>query len=197
MEEDKKNEGADPFVREPVTKEDDAGSMYVAVIGNDGTVLDATPITPEALTAVQETLRNLQAVSIKAKRAKRVTPFPEVTSQHTTPFPGTDSFLVLTGSFGPNVAKQPTLWSEGQGFDLTTPSGKLRVQGQTIGENTSLQHYVTSQIGPEGLKELAGLLDVYNLLTQGQDQMQNVEVTAKQVLQRIGKGDHADDDDEQ
>jgi len=175
----------------------EGGSMYVAVIDEAGEVRDVTPITREALSAVQETLRNLHAVPIPTKRSSRAAPFPPVTSQHVTPLPGTESFLVLTGSFGPNVSTQPSLWTEGQGFDLTTPTGKLRIQGQSTRENTSLQHYVTRELGPEGLKELAGLLDVYHLLTNGRDQALNVEVTAKQVLQRLGKGEHANDRDEQ
>lgn len=181
---------------EQTGQESGDGSMYVALIGGDGAVKDMAPISPEDLPSVQATLKNLQAVTTR-RRARRAPAFPAITSQHSTPAPATHSFLVLTGSFGPGVAKQPTLWTEGQGFDLATPSGTLRVEGLTIGENTSLQHYVASELGPEGIKELAGLLDIYYLLAQGLDQGENVEVTVKQVLQRIGKGDHADDDDEQ
>lgn len=146
----------------------------------------------ESLTAVQKTLSSIQAVPVK-KRASRTPAFPEVTSSHTTPLPATESFLVLSGTFGVNVSIQASLLDGG--FDVTTPVGKIRVQGQTSGENTSLQNYVTSELGPEGFKETAGLLDIYNTLTGGQSQTQNVEVTAKQVLQRMGKGNHADDND--
>jgi hypothetical protein len=172
------------------------GAMFVALIGEDGQVRDVAPIPPEALSGLQETLKTLKAVP-KSRRARRTPAFPAITSQHSTPMPGTSSFLVLTGSFSPSVAKQPMLWSEGEGFDLATPTGTLRVQGLTIGENASLQQYVEEELGPERIKELAGLLDVYFLLTHGQEQSENVEVTVKQILQRIGKGDHADDNDEQ
>jgi hypothetical protein len=151
--------------------------------------------TSEDLSTVEETLKAIQAVPVTPpiRRAPRVAPFPAVTSSHSTPLPGTESFLVITGSFGLNVNKQLAGAPEGQGFDITTPTGRLRIEGNTNGENSSLQQYVTGELGPEGLKELAGLLDVYILLTQGQDQTKNVEVTAKQVLQRMGKRDHADD----
>ncbi|GCE50194.1 hypothetical protein EI42_05411 [Thermosporothrix hazakensis] len=186
---------------EPISSQDemdDENSMYLALINHKGDIRNVTPISPGTLSTVQETLRHLKAVPVTpAKRARRVPPFPSVTSKHTTPLPGTEPFLMITTSFGPSVTKQPTLWNEGEGFDLLTPTGKLRIEGNTVGENISLQHYVASELGPEGLKELVGLIDVYLSLTQGQDQTQNVEVTAKQVLQRIGKGRHADDDDEQ
>ncbi len=178
---------------------EDGDALYVAIVGNTGEVRAVTPINPDDLPTVEETLKTLRSVTVTAptRRAPRVAPFPAITSKHTTPLPGTDSFLVITGSFGPNVYKQPSLWPEGQGFDITTPTGTLRIEGNTIGENTSLQHYVAGELGPDGLKELAGLLDVYIVLTQGQDQAKNVEVTAKQVLQRMDKGSHADDRDEQ
>ncbi len=147
---------------------------------------------PKSLMALQETLGSIQAVPVR-KRASRTPAFPEVTSSHSTPLPATESFLVLSGTFGVNVSIQASLLDGG--FDVTTPVGKIRVQGQTSGENTSLQNYVTSELGPEGFKETAGLLDIYDTLTGGQSQTQNVEVTAKQILQRMGKGNHANDND--
>lgn len=152
---------------------------------------DALPPS-RSLMALQETLGNIQAVPVR-KRASRTPAFPEVTSSHATPLPATESFLVLSGTFGVNVSIQASLLDGG--FDVTTPVGKIRVQGQTSGENISLQNYVTSELGPEGFKETAGLLDIYDTLTGGQSQTQNVEVTAKQVLQRMGKGNHANDND--
>lgn len=147
----------------------------------------------DSLAAVQKTLENIQAVSIKKQRATRIPAFPAVTSSHATPLPATETFLVLSGSFGANVAIQQSLLDGS--FDVTIPVGKIRVEGQTRGENTSLLNYVTSELGPEGFKETVGLLDIYNTLTGGQNQTQNVEVTAKQILQRMGKGNHADDND--
>jgi hypothetical protein len=177
--------------------ERDEQSMFVAIISHDGVFQDVTPISPEALTSVQKTLQELAAVEPKAKKQKRVAPLPAVTSQHVTPMPGTDMFLAITGSFGANV-KKPSSWQAGQGFDLVTPTGgRLRVQGDTGGENTALQNYVIRELGTEGLKELAVLIDAYDLLTQGQEQTLNVEVTAKQVLQRMGKGEHSDDTEAQ
>lgn len=170
----------------------DEQSMYLAILDNTGELKDVTPISPRVLSSVQKTLQDLTAADSKPNRQKRIPPLPAVTSHHVTPLPGTDSFLILTGSFGANVEK-PLSWTDGQGFDLVTPTGRLRVQGNTTGENTSLQNYVTRELGTEGLKELAVLIDAYDLLTQGHEQTQNIEVTAKQILQRMGKGEHADD----
>lgn len=193
MEEEKEQDQA--LIAQPGPQ--DEQSMFVAIIGHDGVFQDVTQISPEALTSVQKTLRDLAAVEQKAKKQKRVPALPAVTSQHVTPMPGTDTFLAITGSFGANVRK-PSSWQVGQGFDLVTPTGgRLRVQGDTVGENTSLQNYVTRELGTEGLKELAVLIDAYDLLTQGQEQMLNIEVTAKQLLQRMGKGEHADDTEAQ
>jgi hypothetical protein len=152
---------------------------------------DALP--PPTSLIMQKTLSNIQAVPVVKKRASRTPAFPEVTSSHATPLPATESFLVLSGTFGVNVSIQASLLDGG--FDVTTPIGRMRVEGQTSGENTSLQNYVTSELGPEGFKETAALLDIYDTLTGGQSQTQNVEVTAKQVLQRMGKGNHANDND--
>ena len=71
----------------------------------------------------------------------------------------------------------------------------LQVKGTSFDENTMLQQYVARDLGPEGLKHVAGLIDVYNFLTQGRNQKQDVKIAAKQVLQRLGYGRHADDKD--
>ena len=156
-------------------------------------IREETLASSDSLTAVQKTLESIQAVSIKKQRATRIPAFPAVTSSHATPLPATETFLVISGSFGANVSIQQSL-IDGS-FDVTIPVGKIRVEGQTRGENTSLLNYVTSELGPEGFKETVALLDIYNTLTGGQNQTQNVEVTAKQILQRMGKGNHADDND--
>lgn len=188
--------------RETPYQNDDESSMFIAVLGDD---LDAEgsdiAVSPEALSTAQRTLEQLGSPSEQQSQARRgrVAPFPPITSRHATPLPGTESFLVLLGSFGNNVVSQPTLFpeNEGDGIYLKTPTGALRVQGNTRGERRTLQHYVSDELRPDGLKELVGLIDAYRLLASGKDQAQNVEVTAKQVLQRIGKGAHADDKNEQ
>jgi hypothetical protein len=175
-------------------------SYYVTIAGNNGNIQSVTPVaSKEDLATVERTLKSIQAIPVTPPktRAPKTTPFPAITSNHATPLPGTESFLVITGSFGPNVIKQDSLWPEEKGFTLTTPTGELHIEGISNRENSSLQQYVASELGPEGLKELAGLIDIYIALTQGVDQEKNIEVTAKQVLQRMGKGKHADDNNEQ
>src|SRR5258708_5172943 len=132
----------------------------------------------------------------KIERKQRIPSLAAITSAHKTHLPGIDPFLTLTGSFGRGIIKQPELWPEGEGFYLTTPGGQVWVEGQSGPENILLQQYVASELGPEGLKHLTALIEVYDHLTQGVDQNLNVVVTAKQILQRIGRGEHADDSDE-
>jgi hypothetical protein len=127
----------------------------------------------------------------------RATRLPAVIPGRQTRLPGTASFEVITSSFGASIDKQPSLWSEEDSFELITPQGLLRIKGSTHKEHTTLQQYVAHDLAPDGLKILAGFLEVYDLLTQGRDQKQDVQVTARQVLQRIGRGAHADDRDEQ
>ena len=181
--------------------QNDERSMFIAVLGDeDGDIT----VSPEALSTAQRTLEQLQQGNTveqqnQARRGRQVTPFPPITSRHATALPGTESFLVLLGSFGNNVVSQPTLFPEGEneGIYLNTPTGTLHVQGNTRNERRTLQHYVSDELRPDGLKELVGLIDAYRFLATGKEQTQNVEITAKQVLQRIGKGQHADDKDEQ
>ena len=137
------------------------------------------------------------SISNTPDRVRKPLPLPSVRKNHSTPLPSTPSFLVLSSSFGPTVAKQPSLWHQGAGFDLITSAGTIRVEGMTESENVSLQHYVIHELRTEGLKGLVAAIDAYRLLATGCDQLQNVEVTLKQLLQRIGSGAHAEDMDQQ
>jgi hypothetical protein len=137
------------------------------------------------------------SISNAPDRVRKPLPLPSVRKNHSTPLPSTPSFLVLSSSFGPTVAKQPSLWHQGAGFDLITSAGIIRVAGMTESENVSLQHYVIHELGTEGLKGLVAAIDTYRLLATGCDQLQNIDVTLKQLLQRIGSGAHAEDLDQQ
>jgi len=128
-------------------------------------------------------------------RPRKPLPLPQVKQNHATPLPSTLPFLTLSSSFGPSVLKQPS--HMGEGFNLVTSTGIIHVEGITESENVSLQHYVANELGIEGLKELVAIVDVYRLLTTGCDQSQNIEVTPKQLLQRMGKGAHSEDRDQQ
>lgn len=133
----------------------------------------------------------------EAHKPVRATRLPAVVPRRQTHLPGTASFEVITSSFGPGIDKQPSLWSEEGSFELITPQGLLRIKGSTHNEHATLQEYIAHDLAPDGLKLLAGFLEVYDLLTQGRSQKQDVKVTARQVLQRIGRGAHSDDRDEQ
>lgn len=177
-----------------------SGKQYVGIIDEEGNVRKIKPLTPLEALSIEATIDQLsdaESSSDGEKKPKRVPKMMALTSGHRTSLPGLDEFLMLTGSFGPGITKQASLWPEESGFDLTLPNGRLRVEGQTGPENTSLQHYVARELGPEGLKHLTALIEVYDLITQGDDQKLDCEITAKQLLQRLGREDHADDKDEQ
>ena len=128
---------------------------------------------------------------------KKVVPIPPVKQDHITPLPGTPSFLVLTSSFCGSVKRLPSCQEESAGFDLTTPLGRLRVEGNNEHENFFLRHYLVNGLGSEGLKDLVALIDVYRMLSFNHAQAQNIEISTKQLLQRLGKGQHAADRGEQ
>ncbi|HTI15990.1 MAG TPA: hypothetical protein VL461_15715 [Dictyobacter sp.] len=173
--------------------------LLVGIIDTNGKVRSLKALPTNTLSSFEAMINQFPDAKINksTKSTRRRVSIPAITSGHKTPLPGTDSFLVLTESFGPQIAKQPSLWPEGEGFDLLTPTGSLRIEGQTLTENQLLQQYVARDLGPDGLKHLTGLVDVYLFITKGQDQKKDIEVTAKQVLQRIGREGHADDRDEQ
>jgi len=178
----------------------DPDAIRIEITTNDG-LHQVRMVSREALPTIQAALDYLPTVEERDRdtspKRTRVPPLPAITSGHQTRLPGTESFQVITQSFGTGIEKQPSLWPEGGGIELITPTGVLHIEGNTLTENNALQQYVARELGPEGLKHLAGLLDVYLLLTQGRSQKQDIQVTAKQVLQRIGREGHADDRDEQ
>lgn len=125
---------------------------------------------------------------------------PILTSNERTRLPSVESFRALTQSFGPGV--QPSLWQDGTtptgAILLHTPNGAyLRVQGANAWETTALHRYVADMLGPEGVKHMIGMLDAYHVQTGGGDRKADARVSLRQVLLRMGKGDHADDRDEQ
>ena len=195
MDDDKTQENNPALSQEDFSQDE----LLVGIIDTTGKVRSLKSLPTDTISSFRAIIDQLPDADLKKskKKAKRRPPLPAITSGHRTPLPGTDSFLVLTESFGPRIVKQSSLWPQGEGFDLITPTGALRIEGQTLNENQVLQQYVAQELGPEGLKHLTGLVDVYLFLSKGQDQKKDVEVTAKQVLQRIGREGHADDRDEQ
>jgi len=123
---------------------------------------------------------------------------PELTSAHRTRIPTLASFQSLTQSFGPAI--QRSTWNQEQAgtLELITPSGStLRVIGTNTTENMMLHHYVTSILGPEGLKHLLILLDAYYFQTGGLDRKTDARVSLRQLLLRLSKGSKADESEEQ
>ena len=134
----------------------------------------------------------------QAKTTMRQKSLPPITSSQLTRFPSANHFRALTQSFGPGM--QSELWNEETSTDwrLLTPNGSLlRVVGESDHENRALHHYLTSMIGPEGLKHLIILLDTYYAQTDGKDRKADATVSLRQLLVRMDRGDHADDIDEQ
>jgi hypothetical protein len=152
------------------------------------------PISQEKSSDILTYAKRLRPVSAQEKR---VVPLPTVKLDHMTPLPGIPSFLVLTTSFCFFVKKQISHLGGSTGFDLATPVGRLHVEGNTEIENGFLQNYVMCELAPAGLKGLVVLIDVYRMLSLKRDQSQSIDVTVKQLLQRMGKGEHASDRHEQ
>jgi len=127
---------------------------------------------------------------------KRVVPLPSMKQGHTTPLPGTPSFLVLVSSFC-SVKGLSSHRKENTGFSVATALGRLHVEGNNEYENILLQHYLMNGLGPECLKDLVVLIDVHRMFSFDHVQTENIQITVKQLLQRLGKGQHAADRDEQ
>ena len=169
-------------------------SSAPASSSNDGVVL---VIPQEALPAVQAALQGFPPTTTKkVQRRTRSPRIPTIHQGDQTQLPGIDPFRAITQSFSTSVEKQYPLWEEGS-IDLITPAGILTVQGETSTENATLQEYVSRDLGPNGLKHLIAFFDVYVLLTGGIEPNKNVQATAKQLLDRLGMGNHASDKDEQ
>ncbi|HEU5379684.1 MAG TPA: hypothetical protein VFV38_30030, partial [Ktedonobacteraceae bacterium] len=125
---------------------------------------------------------------------------PALTSQQRTRVPQGTHFQGLAQSFGPGMATHWSQWRHGAPghMEVITPNlSKLRVEGTGHAETAALQRYVTELLGPEGVKHLLGILELYYTQTGGADQHVNAEISLRQLLLRIGKGSHADDHIEQ
>lgn len=124
---------------------------------------------------------------------------PAHTPSDLTKLPITNAFLGLVQSFGPSI--RPSMWIRkhisGE-LQLMTPNGShLRVIGKNDWEGAALYDYVNNMAGPEGLKHLLTLLDVYYLQTGGRDPAADARVSLKQLLLRLKKGKKADTHEEQ
>jgi hypothetical protein len=119
---------------------------------------------------------------------------PAPTTAHRTRLPLNNAFIGLAQSFGPGV--HLSTWSKEHlngALQLETPNGsRLRVEGENDWERTALDNYVGGMLGPEGLKHLLVLLDVYYLQTAGRDHETAARVRLKHLLLRLKKGKKAE-----
>ena len=174
-------------------------SFLLGIFTKDGQLLSQTEVASEqlpALLAATEGYTTGKSTLSKPKKER----LPALTSGHRTKLPSTPSFDAIRQSFGPGVGVQMSLWdhtSETR-FELTTPNGaSLVIAGNSPSESIALYHYVTSDVGPEGLKHLLVLLDTYYLKTGGKDRKADASISVRHLLVRLGKGKKADDKDEQ
>lgn len=178
-------------------------SLLLGIFTRDGKLQGVAEVPPEQLPAILAatgTLAQTDETDLPPKKRGRRALLPELTSSHQTQLPNTPSFEALRQSFGPGVGMQLSLWDHTRKpkFELAMPSGaSLTIVGNTTYESITLHRYVTSELGPEGLKHLLVLLDVYYLKTGGKDRKTDAVVSIRQLLFRLGKGKKADEREEQ
>lgn len=112
--------------------------------------------------------------------------------------PSIDHFRGLGQSFGPRVAH--SLWNtdDAKEQQLQAPNGaRLAVRGENGHEQVALHQFVEGGMGVEGIKYMVALLAAYDEQTGSLDRKTDARITLRQMLIFMGKGDHADDLDEQ
>lgn len=182
-------------LRAPTARQE---SLRLTLQTKDGTLISQAEIEPEQLPELfipPETFSTPPTIATK-KRER----LPPLTSSNITNLPDTPSFNAIRQSFGPGVVANFSLWQtpEERRFALEMPNGaSLTIEGNSHNESLALYQYVTTELGPEGLKHLLVLLDVYHLATQGRDRKADAVVSIRQLLLRLGKGKKADKHEEQ
>jgi hypothetical protein len=178
-------------------------SLLLGIFTRDGKLQGVAEVPPEqlpTLLAATGTLAQTDETDPAPRKRGRRAQLPELTPTHHTQLPNTPSFDALRQSFGPGVGMQLSLWDHTREpkFELAMPSGaSLTIAGNNTYESMALHRYVTSELGPEGLKHLLVLLDVYYLKTGGKDRKTDAVVSIRQLLLRLGKGKKADEREEQ
>ena len=111
-----------------------------------------------------------------------------------TRLPLTSAFEGLVQSFGPGARQAD--WSRKHlsgALELTVPNGShLLVEGENELERAALDYYVGETLGPEGLKHVLALLDVYALQTGGRGRETDARISLRRLLLGLGKGKKAD-----
>lgn len=127
-----------------------------------------------------------------------VSSLPPLTSDHRSILPSIDHFRGLAQSFGPRVAQ--SLWNTEESAEqvLEAPNGaRLTVRGENKPEKTALYELIQGGMGVEGIKYMLAAMAIYYERTNAVDCKLDARVTLRQILQYMGRGDHADDLDEQ
>lgn len=133
-------------------------------------------------------------------RKARVSSLPDITSSTRTNLPSVNGGRALVQSFGPGIRMQLGLWNFETSAEqqLRTPNNSLlRVMGKNDGERIALHNYITDEMGPEGLKHLAGILTAYHNQTGGRERKEDAIVTPYGLLKMMGYDKKAEDKDEQ
>jgi hypothetical protein len=134
----------------------------------------------------------------KQEKAMSVYPLPPLTSVHHSMLPSADHFRGLAQSFGPRVAL--SLWNTAESAEqlLEAPNGaRLAVRGENSQEKKALYELIEGGMGVEGIKYMIAMMAIYNEQTNAIDRKTDARVTLRQILSYMGRGDHADDLDEQ
>jgi hypothetical protein len=178
-------------------------SLLLGIFTRDGKLQGVAEVPTEQLPAILAatgTFAQTADTDLEPRKRGRHALLPEMTSSHHTQLPNTPSFDALRQSFGPGVGLQLSLWDHTREpkFEIAMPGGaSLTIAGNNTYESIALHRYVTSELGPEGLKHLLVLLDVYYLKTGGKDRKTDAVVSIRQLLLRLGKGKKADEREEQ
>jgi len=176
----------------PLSSHSQDEDYLIGVFTTNGELVSRTEVSGKHLPA-------LLALTEEKPKKTRKEKLPAITSSTQTKLPNTPTFEAFTQSFGPALGVQLSLWGDQDTkFELLMPNGTtLTIIGNNPLESMALYKFVTTEYGPEGIKFLLLIFDTYYSVTQGRDPNATVTVTARQLLQRLGRGKKADDKKEQ
>lgn len=152
---------------------------------------------------VQELAQQLLDLYWQAhQQYENVTSLPQLHPTHGTELPSCNMFRGLVQSISPAIRQE--MWhfpEEGTigPVELTTANGSsIAVKGEDKEEYEALHSFITRGTPPETLKHLINVIDVYHTQTGLRDQKEDIRVSLRQLLLRLGTSDsHADEPEEQ
>lgn len=158
----------------------------------------AIPMSPAAQAVTKSIGMRIVIGEEKEESRLQTYPLPSLTSLHQTHLPSVEHFRGLAQSFGTRVAQ--SLWNTEESKEqlLEAPNGaRLAVRGENEHEQRALHQLIGGGMGVEGIKYMVVMLAAYHAQTHGVDRKTDARVTLRQLLQFMGREDHADDLDEQ